>query len=93
MIPESLNWPVNPYLLGGIAVLVGCLIGIAGARIKSKNVERHRNQLYVKRKRGEDLPLEDPPKIATALEYLGGAVIVVGIAVLVAAWSSTPGQS
>jgi hypothetical protein len=93
MIPESLHWPVNPYLLGGVAVVVGCVVGLVGAQIKSRNNERHKNQLYVRRKRGEDLALEDPPKIATVMEYLGGAVIVIGIMVLLAAWSLTPGQS
>ncbi len=93
MIPESLNWPVNPFLLGGIVLFVGCVIGVIGAQIKSRSVERHKNQLYVKRKRGEDLPLDDPPKIAAVLEYLGGAVAIIGIVILLAAWSSTPGQS
>jgi hypothetical protein len=93
MIPQSLHWPVNPFLTGGIIVLVGCVLFVIGAQIKRGNIERHRDRQYVKDRRGEDLPLGDPPKIAGLLEYLGGAVAFIGVTILVLAWSATAGQN
>ncbi len=93
MIPESLNWPINAFLMGGAVLAVGCLAALAGLLIKSRNSERHRDQLYVRRKRGEELPPEDPPRIATTLQYVGGAISFIGVVILVAAWSSAAGQN
>jgi hypothetical protein len=93
MLPESLNWPINPFLIGAIVLAIGCLIAAVGATIKSRNVERELDQRYVRRKRGEELPPAEVPKIAGALLYAGGAVGALGIVILVLAWTLLPGQS
>jgi hypothetical protein len=92
MIPESLNWPVNAYLMGGAVLAAGCLAALAGLLVRSRNSERHRDQLYVRRKRGEEPPPEEPPRIAAILQYVGGGIVFVGMVILVAAWSSAAGQ-
>jgi hypothetical protein len=93
MIPESLNSSTGLFVVGGVVLAIGCLIAAVGAVIGSRHAERDRDQRYVRRKRGEDLPAVEPPQAVRALEYLGGAVALIGIVVLVAAWTLTPGQS
>jgi len=93
MIPQSLKWSVNPFLVGGFLLALGCLAAGAGLQIKSRATERHRDRLYVLKRRGEDLPAEDPPRVASVLQYVGGAVAFIGVVVLVAAWTSAAGQS
>lgn len=93
MIPQSLKWSLNPFAVGGFIVAVGCLVAVVGFQIKDKAAERHRNQLYVLRRRGEDLPADDPPKLASILEYVGGGIAFIGIVILVAAWTSSAGQN
>lgn len=93
MLPESLNWPINPFLIGAIVLALGCLIAAIGATIKSRNVERELDQRYVREKRGEELPSAEVPKIVGVLLYAGGAVGALGIVILVLAWTLLPGQS
>lgn len=93
MLPESLNWPVNPFLIGAIVLAIGCLVAAVGATIKSRNAERDLDQRYVREKRGEALPPTEVPKIVGVLVYLGGAVGALGIVILVLAWTLLPGQS
>ncbi len=93
MIPQSLKSSVNLYLVGGFILAVGGLLAGAGFQIKSRAAERHRDRLYVLQRRGEDPPAEEPPRLASILEYVGAAVAFVGVVVLVAAWTSAAGQS
>lgn len=92
MIP-TLNSPVSPYLVGGIVLAIGALLGAIGARTRIRHSELRRDRLYVTRRRGEELPPEEPPRLAVVLQYAGVAVAFVGIVVLVAAWSTAAGQS
>jgi hypothetical protein len=93
MISESQSRSTILFVAGGIVLVVGCAIAAIGLVIQSRNAERRLDQQYVRRKRGEELPPVDTPKIVRVLEYLGGAVAFVGIVILVAAWTLTPGQS
>jgi hypothetical protein len=93
VIPETLNWPIDPYLVGGIVMAVGLLLAAVGFQVKRSSVERQRDRMYVRQQRG-DAPLPDePPRIATVLEHLGGAVALIGAVLLLAAWSTSTGQS
>jgi hypothetical protein len=93
MLPDSANWPINPFLVGGILLAVGCLLLVFGAQINHRREESSRDELYVRRKRGEELPPEEPPRIAILLGCLGGAAVAIGLVLLVAAWTLLPGQS
>lgn len=93
MVPESLNWPFNPYLAGAIVLCLGLLAAAIGAQIKRRTLERHRNEVYVRRRRGEEVLPDEPPRLAGVLLYAGGAVGALGIVILVLAWTLTPGQS
>jgi hypothetical protein len=93
MISESQSRSTILYVAGGIVLAIGCVIAAIGFLIQSRNAERYLDQQYVRRKRGEELPPTAPPKVARVLGYLGGAVAFIGIVILVAAWTLTPGQS
>jgi hypothetical protein len=93
MIPQSLKSSVSLFLVGGFIVALGVLVAGVGFQIKSRAAERRRDRLYVLQRRGEDLPAEEPSKLATYLEYVGGAVAFIGVVLLVAAWTSSAGQS
>jgi hypothetical protein len=93
MIPQSLKSSVSLFLVGGFVVALGVLVAGVGFQIKSRAAERHLDRLYVLRRRGEDPPAEEPPRFASILEYVGGAVAFIGVVVLVAAWTSSAGQS
>jgi hypothetical protein len=93
MIPTS-KYSAGAFVVGGIVLLLGGLIATIGTQIKSRHAERHRNRLYVLEIRGEQLPSEDPPpRVALVLQYVGMGVAFVGVVVLVAAWTSLPGQN
>jgi hypothetical protein len=93
MLPESLNWPIDPFLVGAVVLAIGCLVAASGATIKSRNAERDLDQRYVRQKRGEALPPTEVPKIVGVLVYLGGGIGALGIVILVLAWTLLPGQS
>jgi protein-S-isoprenylcysteine O-methyltransferase Ste14 len=93
MISESQSRSTILFVAGGIVLVAGCAIAAIGLVIQSRNAERYLDQQYVRRKRGEELPPTDPPGMVRVLEYLGGAVAFVGIVILVAAWTLTPGQT
>lgn len=93
MLPESLNWPVDPFLVGAIVLAIGCLVAAVGTTIKSRNAERDLDQRYVREKRGEELPPAEVPKIVRVLVYVGGGIGALGIVILVLAWTLVPGQS
>jgi len=93
VIPETLHWPIDPYLLGALVLALGLAIGITGLQIKRGSAERRRDRLYAERRRGEEPPPAAPQQAATVLEYLGAAVAFLGVVVLMLAWSSSAGQS
>ena len=93
MLPESLNWPIDPFLIGAIILTIGCLVAAVGATIKSRNTERDLDQRYVRQKRGEELPPTEVPRIVGVLVYVGGGIGALGIVILVLAWTLLPGQS
>jgi hypothetical protein len=93
MIPTSSS-SVGAFVVGGIVLLLGGLIATVGEQIKSRHAERHRNLRYVLERRRERLPPEEPPpRVARVLQYVGLAVAFVGVVVLVAAWTTSPGQN
>jgi hypothetical protein len=47
----------------------------------------------VPERRGETISQAEPPRIAALLEYAGVAIVAIGIVVLVAGWTVTPGES
>lgn len=93
MLPESLNWPVDPFLVGAIVLALGALVAAVGATIKSRSAERELDQKYVREKRGEALPPTEVPRIVGVLVYVGGGIGALGIVILVLAWTLLPGQS
>ncbi len=93
MIPENVDSSQALYVIGSIIVAIGVLSGVAGLLIKRRLEEDHRDERYVRERRGEEVAQAELPRIATVLQYAGVAIVAVGIVVLVAGWTVAPGQS
>jgi hypothetical protein len=93
MIPETLDSSQGFYVLGTIILVVGILAAAAGTLIKRQLEEAHRDERYVRERRGEEIEPVEPPRIAGLLQYAGVSIVAVGIILLVAGWTLAPGQT
>ena len=93
MIPESVDSSQTFYLLGTIVLIVGVVAGLASLAIRRRLEEEHRDERYVRERRGEDIAPVEHPRIVGVLQYAGVSIAMVGILLLVAGWTLAPGQS
>jgi Ca2+/Na+ antiporter len=93
MIPENIDSSQGFYVIGTIILVIGVVAGVAGLLIKRRLEEDHRDERYVRERRGEEIAQVETPRIAALLQYAGIAIVAVGIVVLVAGWTVAPGQS
>jgi len=92
MIPENVSAQAL-YVVGAIVLAIGIVVGGAGILIRRRLEEDHRDERYVRERRGEEVAEVESPRVARLLQYVGVAIVLVGIVVLVAGWTVTPGQS
>jgi hypothetical protein len=92
MIPENVS-AQTLYVVGAIVLAIGIVVGGAGILIKRRLEEDYRDERYVRERRGEEVAQVESPRVARLLQYVGVAIVLVGIVVLVAGWTVTPGQS
>lgn len=93
MIPEHVDSSQGFYVIGTIVLVVGILAGLVGTLIKRRLEEEHRDERYVRERRGEEVAPAEPPRIAGLLQYAGVAIVGIAILILVAGWTVAPGQS
>jgi hypothetical protein len=93
MIPETVDSSQGFYFLGTVILVIGILAGLAGTLIKRRLEEAHRDERYVRERRGEDIAQAEPPRIASLLQYAGVAIGAIGIVLLLAGWTLAPGQT
>jgi hypothetical protein len=93
MIPENVDSSQGLYVIGTIFLLIGIAAAAAGTLIKRRLEEEHRDERYVRERRGEEIAPAEPPRIAGLLQYAGAVIVGVGILVLVAGWTVAPGQN
>jgi hypothetical protein len=93
MIPENVDSSQGLYFVGAIILVIGIVAGVAGLLIKRRLEEEHRDERYVRERRGEEVPQAELPRISAILQYAGITIVAIGIVVLVAGWTVAPGQS
>ena len=93
MIPETVDSSQGFYFFGTIFLVVGIVAFLAGMLIKRRLEEAHRDERYVRERRGEEIALAEPPRIAGLLQYAGVAIGAIGIVLLLAGWTLAPGQT
>lgn len=93
MIPENVDSSQSLYVIGTIVLVIGILAAAAGTLIKRRLEEDHRDERYVRERRGEEVAPADPPRIAGLLQYAGATIVGIAILILVAGWTVAPGQS
>ena len=93
MIPGNVDSSQGLYVIGTIILVIGIAAAVAGLLIKRRLEEEHRDERYVRERRGEEVVEADPPRIAGLLQYAGVAIVAIGIVVLVAGWTVAPGQT
>jgi hypothetical protein len=93
VIPESVDSSQTFYLLGTIVLIVGVVAGLASLAIRRRLEEEHRDERYVRERRGEDVAPIEHPRIVGVLQYAGVSIAAVGILLLVAGWTLAPGQN
>jgi ABC-type Fe3+ transport system permease subunit len=93
MIFENVDASQVLYVIGAAVLAIGVIAGVAGLLIKRRLEEEHRDERYVRERRGEKVAQVEPPRIAGLLQYAGVAIVAIGIVVLVAGWTVAPGQS
>jgi hypothetical protein len=93
MIPENVDSSQGLYLIGAVILVIGIVAGVAGLLIKRRLEEEHRDERYVRERRGEEVAEAELPRVATVLQYAGVAIVALGIIVLVAGWTVAPGQT
>jgi hypothetical protein len=93
MIPGNADSSQGFYIIGTIVLIIGILAAVAGTLIKRRLEEEHRDERYVRERRGEAVAPAEPPRIAGLLQYAGAVIVALGILVLVAGWTVAPGQS
>jgi hypothetical protein len=92
VIPEHVDSQVL-YVIGAVVLAIGALVALVGTLIKRRLEEDHRDERYVRERRGEEVAPAEPPRIAGLLQYVGVAIVGVAILILVAGWTVAPGQS
>jgi len=93
MIPENVDASQVLYAIGAVVLAIGVIAGVVGLLIKRRVEEDHRDERYVRERRGEEVTQAEPPRIAMVLQYTGVAIVAIGIVVLVAGWTVAPGQT
>jgi len=93
VIPESVDSSQTFYLLGTIVLVVGAIAGLASLAIRRRLEEEHRDERYVRERRGEDVAPVEHPRIVGVLQYAGLGIAALGILLLVAGWTLAPGSS
>ncbi len=93
MIPESVNSHQTFYLLGTIVLIIGVVAALASLAIRRRLEEEHRDERYVRERRGEAVAPVEHPRIVGVLQYAGMSVAAIGILLLVAGWTLAPGSS
>ncbi|HEY2054695.1 MAG TPA: hypothetical protein VGH14_12245 [Solirubrobacterales bacterium] len=93
MIPDNVDSSQGLYVIGTIILAIGIVAAVAGLLIKRRLEEEHRDERYVRERRGEEVAQVETPRIAGVLQYAGVTIIAVGILVLVAGWTVAPGQN
>lgn len=93
MVHESLDSAHGLYAIGAVVLIIGIVAAVAGSLIKRRLEEAHRDERYVRERRGEDVVAAEPPRIAGLLRYTGFALGALGIVVLIIGWTVAPGQS
>jgi hypothetical protein len=93
VIPENVDSSQGFYVLGAVILVIGIVAAAAGTLIKRRLDEAHRDERYVRERRGEEVAPAEPPRIAGVLQYAGAAIVGVGILILVAGWTVAPGQT
>jgi hypothetical protein len=93
VIPENIGSSGALYVIGAVVLAIGALVALVGTLIKRRLEEGHRDERYVRERRGEEVAPAEPPRIAGLLQYVGVAIVGVAILILVAGWTVAPGQS
>jgi hypothetical protein len=91
MIPESVDSAHSLYIIGSIILAIGLIAAVAGTLIKRRLEEEHRDERYVRERRGERIAEAETPRIANLLRYAGVTIVGIGILILVAGWTVAPG--
>ena len=93
MVHESLDSAHGLYAIGAVILILGIIGAVAGSLIKRRLEEEHRDERYVRERRGEEVAQAELPRVAVVLQYAGVAIVALGIVVLVAGWTVAPGQT
>lgn len=93
MIPENIDSSQGFYLIGAVILVIGIAAAVAGTLINRRLEEEHRDERYVRERRGEEVAQVESPRIAGLLRYSGAVIVALGIVILVAGWTVAPGQS
>ncbi|HEY0280180.1 MAG TPA: hypothetical protein VGC32_18095 [Solirubrobacterales bacterium] len=92
MVHESLDSAHGLYAIGAVLLILGVVAAVAGLLIKRRLDEEHRDERYVRERRGEDVAAVETPRIANVLQYAGVAVGAIGIIILIIGWTVAPGK-
>jgi hypothetical protein len=93
VIPESVNSHQTFYLVGTVVLIIGAVAWLASQAIRRRLEEAHRDERYVRERRGEAVAPVEQPRIVGVLQYAGVGIVAVGILLLVAGWTLAPGSS
>lgn len=93
MIPQSVDSSQTFYLVGTIVLIIGALGWLASLAIRRRLEEEHRDERYVRERRGEEVAPVEPPRIVAVLQYAGFGIAALGILLLMAGWTLAPGSS
>jgi hypothetical protein len=93
VIPESVNTHETFYVLGTIVLIIGAVAAFASLAIRRRLEEEHRDERYVRERRGEEVAPVEQPRLVAVLQYAGVGIAAVGILLLVAGWTLAPGPS
>jgi protein-S-isoprenylcysteine O-methyltransferase Ste14 len=93
VIPESVDSSQTFYLLGTIVLIIGVVAGLASLLIRRRREEAHRDERYVRERRGERVAPIEHPRLVGALQYAGVSIAAIGILLLVAGWTLAPGPN
>jgi Ca2+/Na+ antiporter len=93
VIPESVDSSQAFYLVGTIVLIIGIVAGLSGLLMKRRLEEAHRDERYVRERRGERVGSVETPRVVTTLQYCGVVIGALGILLLVAGWTVAPGQT
>jgi hypothetical protein len=93
MIPENVDASQVLYAIGAVVLAIGAIAGAAGFLIRRRVEEEHRDERYVRERRGEEVAQAEPPRIARVLQHAGVVIVAIGIVVLAVGWTVAPGQT